>query len=291
MSFLKMCVPADGVKGIKKFVLESIVGAGGKPCPPGIVGVGIGGSADYAMYLAKEAIACPIKTRNADPHVAKLEDELYDLLEPNRDRADGARRRRHRPQLPHRARGHAHDPQPVSPSTTSAGPLAARALTSPPTARSTTTGRPERDGDARGDVPHYGSGGDPQVARWRRGRRPGPHHRDPRPHADPDLRRGRGAADGPARRLPAPHGSGCAQGRRQVRARLHRHHDERAHGALHRTARGAVRRAADLRQRRLPGRGDRADAATRDDLFRDRWRRGRARRPRSRRSRRWPGRS
>jgi tartrate/fumarate subfamily iron-sulfur-dependent hydro-lyase alpha chain len=55
MSFLKMCVPADGVKGIKQFVLESIVDAGGKPCPPGIVGVGIGGSADYAMYLAKEA--------------------------------------------------------------------------------------------------------------------------------------------------------------------------------------------------------------------------------------------
>jgi tartrate/fumarate subfamily iron-sulfur-dependent hydro-lyase alpha chain len=67
MSFLKMCVPADGVKGIKQFVLESIVGAGGKPCPPGIVGVGIGGSADYAMYLAKEAIARPVGTRNPDP--------------------------------------------------------------------------------------------------------------------------------------------------------------------------------------------------------------------------------
>ena len=80
MSFLKMCVPADGVKGIKQFVLESIVGAGGKPCPPGIVGVGIGGSADYAMYLAKEAIARPIGTRNADPHVAQLEEELYGLL-------------------------------------------------------------------------------------------------------------------------------------------------------------------------------------------------------------------
>jgi len=80
MSFLKMCVPADGVKGIKQFVLESIVSAGGKPCPPGIVGVGIGGSADYAMYLAKEAIARPVGTRNPDPHVAKLEVELYDLL-------------------------------------------------------------------------------------------------------------------------------------------------------------------------------------------------------------------
>ncbi len=80
MSFLKMCVPADGVKGIKEFVLESIVGAGGKPCPPGIVGVGIGGSADYAMHLAKEVIARPIGTRNEDPLVAQLEDELYDLL-------------------------------------------------------------------------------------------------------------------------------------------------------------------------------------------------------------------
>ncbi len=80
MSFLKMCVPADGVKGIKRFVLESIVGAGGKPCPPGIVGVGIGGSADYAMYLAKEAIMRPIGTRNPDPVVAQLEDELFELL-------------------------------------------------------------------------------------------------------------------------------------------------------------------------------------------------------------------
>jgi tartrate/fumarate subfamily iron-sulfur-dependent hydro-lyase alpha chain len=80
MSFLKMCVPADGVSGIKRFVLECIVESGGKPCPPGIVGVGIGGSADYAMHLAKEAIMRPIGTRNPDPHVATLEDELFELL-------------------------------------------------------------------------------------------------------------------------------------------------------------------------------------------------------------------
>ena len=80
MSFLKMCVPADGVRGVKQFVLDSIVGAGGKPCPPGIVGVGIGGSADYAMYLAKEAIARPVGTRNPDPHAAQLEGELFELL-------------------------------------------------------------------------------------------------------------------------------------------------------------------------------------------------------------------
>ncbi len=80
MSFLKMCTPADGAKGIKQFVLESIVDSGGRPCPPGIVGVGIGGSADYAMYLAKEAITRPVGTRNPDPIVAKLEEELLDLV-------------------------------------------------------------------------------------------------------------------------------------------------------------------------------------------------------------------
>jgi tartrate/fumarate subfamily iron-sulfur-dependent hydro-lyase alpha chain len=80
MSFLKMLVPADGVKAIKRFVLDSVVGAGGKPCPPGIVGVGIGGSADLAMHLAKEAIARPVGTHNPDPDVARLERELFDLL-------------------------------------------------------------------------------------------------------------------------------------------------------------------------------------------------------------------
>ena len=80
MSFLKMLVPADGVRAIKRFVLDSIVGAGGKPCPPGIVGVGIGGSADLAMHLAKEAIARPVGTHNPDADVAQLERELCDLL-------------------------------------------------------------------------------------------------------------------------------------------------------------------------------------------------------------------
>jgi tartrate/fumarate subfamily iron-sulfur-dependent hydro-lyase alpha chain len=80
MSFLKMLVPADGVKAIKRFVLDSIVGAGGKPCPPGIVGVGIGGSADLAMHLAKEAIAHPVGTVNPDPDVAALERDLFQLL-------------------------------------------------------------------------------------------------------------------------------------------------------------------------------------------------------------------
>jgi fumarate hydratase subunit alpha len=80
MSFLRMCTPADGEAGIARFVLESIVESGGRPCPPGIVGVGIGGSADYAMHLAKEAISRPVGTRNADPEVARLEEKLFTLL-------------------------------------------------------------------------------------------------------------------------------------------------------------------------------------------------------------------
>src|SRR3954469_11545888 len=60
MSSLKMSTPADGGKGIKQFVLESIVGAGGKPCPPGIVGVGIGGSAAPPSHPPTEALIAPI---------------------------------------------------------------------------------------------------------------------------------------------------------------------------------------------------------------------------------------
>ena len=80
MSFLKMCVPADGVTGIKKFVLESIVGAGGKPCPPGIVGVGIGGTSDLCMHLAKVAATRPLGTTCGDPEGAKIEAELSEAV-------------------------------------------------------------------------------------------------------------------------------------------------------------------------------------------------------------------
>jgi tartrate/fumarate subfamily iron-sulfur-dependent hydro-lyase alpha chain len=80
MSFLRMLTPADGVAAIKRFVIDSIVEAGGKPCPPGIVGVGIGGSADLAVQLAKQAIARPVGEPNTDPHVAALERELFTLL-------------------------------------------------------------------------------------------------------------------------------------------------------------------------------------------------------------------
>lgn len=79
-SFMKMLIPADGVAGIKKFVLDCIFNAGGQPCPPILVGIGIGGTADLCMTLAKKAIARPVGTRNPDPEIAALEDELLELI-------------------------------------------------------------------------------------------------------------------------------------------------------------------------------------------------------------------
>jgi len=76
MSFMQMLVPADGVNGIKRFVLEQVVGAGAKPCPPTIVGVGIGGSSDLCMTLAKKATIRPLGTVHHDPQLAELEKEL-----------------------------------------------------------------------------------------------------------------------------------------------------------------------------------------------------------------------
>ncbi|MBI4240882.1 MAG: fumarate hydratase [Candidatus Rokubacteria bacterium] len=80
MSFLKMLTPADGLSGIKKFVLQCVVEAGGKPCPPTLVGVGIGGTSDLAMKLAKEAIWRPIGSSHPDSTIAALEAELLEAV-------------------------------------------------------------------------------------------------------------------------------------------------------------------------------------------------------------------
>jgi len=76
MSFLKMLVPSDGIAGVKKFVMEVAVGAGGKPCPPTIVGIGIGGTSDLCVLLAKKASIRPVGQRHSDPQIAALELEL-----------------------------------------------------------------------------------------------------------------------------------------------------------------------------------------------------------------------
>ena len=80
MSFMKMLVPADGVAGIKRFVLEQVIGAGAKPCPPTIVGVGIGGSSDLCMTLAKKATTRPLGTKNPDAELAAIEEELLTAI-------------------------------------------------------------------------------------------------------------------------------------------------------------------------------------------------------------------
>ena len=75
-SFLKMAIPADGINGVKAFVIESVVSAGGKTCPPTIVGVGVGGTSDQCVAMAKRAAVRPLGSSCADEEGAKLEKEL-----------------------------------------------------------------------------------------------------------------------------------------------------------------------------------------------------------------------
>ena len=80
MSRLGMLKPADGVEGVKKFVVETVKLAGSNPCPPIVLGIGIGGSFDKVAYLAKHALLRPIDQRNPDPFYADLERELLDEI-------------------------------------------------------------------------------------------------------------------------------------------------------------------------------------------------------------------
>jgi len=75
-SFLKMCIPADGINGVKTFVIDRVMEAGGKVCPPTIVGVGVGGTSDLCAHLAKVAATRELGSKCNDPEGAKLEEEL-----------------------------------------------------------------------------------------------------------------------------------------------------------------------------------------------------------------------
>lgn len=75
-SFLKMAIPADGINGVKAFVIDSVVSAGGKTCPPTIVGVGIGGTSEQCVAMAKRAATRALGTVCSDEEGAKLEQEL-----------------------------------------------------------------------------------------------------------------------------------------------------------------------------------------------------------------------
>lgn len=77
---LKMLTPGLGIKGVKKAVVEHVVACGGKPCPPTVVGVGIGGGADLSLKLGKLALLRPVGERHPEPEVAALEEELEKLI-------------------------------------------------------------------------------------------------------------------------------------------------------------------------------------------------------------------
>lgn len=80
MSRLAMLKPSDGVEGVRAFVLKTVEEAGPNPCPPVIVGVGIGGTFDKAALLAKKALMRSTDARNADPYYADLEAELLEKI-------------------------------------------------------------------------------------------------------------------------------------------------------------------------------------------------------------------
>lgn len=80
MSALMMLTPGVGMEGLKEAVVDHVVACGGKPCPPTIVGLGIGGGADIALKLAKRALLRDVGSRHPEPVVAALEGEILELL-------------------------------------------------------------------------------------------------------------------------------------------------------------------------------------------------------------------
>jgi len=80
MSKIGMLKPSDGLEGVKNFVIETVKAAGPNPCPPMVVGVGIGGTFDKAAYLAKKALIRPINTSNKDEFYKDLEIELLEKI-------------------------------------------------------------------------------------------------------------------------------------------------------------------------------------------------------------------
>jgi len=78
-SIVRMLVPADGIEGVKQAVVDAVRGAGASACPPLLVGVGIGGSLDYASLIAKKAAIRSVDSKNPDTRYAALEDELLEL--------------------------------------------------------------------------------------------------------------------------------------------------------------------------------------------------------------------
>ncbi len=77
---LKMALPGEGETGIKDFVLDTVLSAGGKPCPPIVVGVGIGGSSDMALKLAKKALLRQVGVNHSEKRISKLEKDILEMV-------------------------------------------------------------------------------------------------------------------------------------------------------------------------------------------------------------------
>jgi len=77
---LGMLMPGEGINGMKKFVIDAVIEAGGWPCPPTILGVAVGGGADIAMKLAKKALLRPLDEPNPNPEIARLEKKLFEAV-------------------------------------------------------------------------------------------------------------------------------------------------------------------------------------------------------------------
>ena len=80
MSAIRMFKPSAGIEGIKDFILETVENAGPNPCPPMVVGVGIGGTFDKCALLAKKALMRSTEERNPDPYYAALEEEMLEKI-------------------------------------------------------------------------------------------------------------------------------------------------------------------------------------------------------------------
>lgn len=80
MSRIKMLKPSDGLQGVKDFIIETVKLAGPNPCPPIVIGVGIGGTFDKAAYLAKKALIRPLNKRNDEKFYSDLEEELLETI-------------------------------------------------------------------------------------------------------------------------------------------------------------------------------------------------------------------
>ncbi|WP_418791277.1 fumarate hydratase [Phosphitispora sp. TUW77] len=80
MSSIMMLKPSQGVEGVKKFVVDTVDQAGSNPCPPIVVGVGIGGTMEKAALLAKQALLRPLDRHHDDSSIAELEEELLDKI-------------------------------------------------------------------------------------------------------------------------------------------------------------------------------------------------------------------